>query len=175
MEALLTRFDTRGTAPRRSDRRAERRRLARCDALSSRLAELHRIEAVLAQAREVIGGGWVQSGWFRVGTPEGQVVVTTYDIGLLDEHPVTGACLVGAVVHAAGGPANARSQLAQRTLDVTWHALREEFGPQRRLSPSPQVRTLRMLDLTRWNDARGRTRAEVVDLFSAARNLADAL
>ena len=33
------------------------------------------------------------------------------------------ACLVGAVVHAAGGPEVATGQLAQRALDLIWHAL----------------------------------------------------
>jgi hypothetical protein len=157
----------------RADRRAERRRLARCDALSSRLAELHSVRALLAQAAEVVSAGWVQGGWFTVGTPTGEVVVTAYDLRLVDTYPVTGACLVGGVIYAAGGPEYARTQLVQRTLDVTWHAMREDVDLPVVVCPSPQVRTTYLLDLTRWNDARGRTRAEVVDLLGSARHLAE--
>jgi hypothetical protein len=158
----------------RSDRRSERRRLARCDALSSRLAELHAIRAVLTQAAEVVSHGWVQGAWFSVATPVRDVAVTVYDLRMVRDNPVTGACLVGSVVHAAGGPEMARTQLVQRTLDLTWHALHEDLEPPAVVCPSPQVRTMRLLDLTHWNDERGRTQAEVVDLLGSARHLAEA-
>src|SRR5216110_2732117 len=80
--------------PARADRRAERRRLARCDALSSRLAELHAIGDVLARAAETVSHGWVQGGWFSVDTPTGEVMVMAYDVRMVRDHPVTGACLV---------------------------------------------------------------------------------
>ncbi len=156
----------------RHDHRVERRRLARCDALSARLAELQSIRDLLAQAAEVVAHGWVQGGWFTVGTPTGEVVVTAYHLRLVDTYPVTGACLAGAVVHAAGGPATVRSQLTQRSLDLTWHALRDDEALPVVRCPSPQVRTMRLLDLTRWNDARGRTRADVVGLLGSAQRLA---
>jgi hypothetical protein len=35
------------------------------------------------------------------------------------------------------------------------------------------MRMMRVLDLTHWNDARGRTQGEVVDLLLAARETAD--
>jgi hypothetical protein len=159
--------------PARADRRAERRRLARCDALSSRLAELHAIRVVLARAAETVSHGWVQGGWFSVDTPTGEVMVTAYDVRLVRDHPVTGACLVGGIVEAAGGPAAARTQLVQRTLDLTWHALRDDSAPPAALVPTPPVRTMRLLDLTRWNDSPGRTRTEAVDLLRAARRLAE--
>ena len=57
------------------------------------------------------------------------------------------------IVLAAGGPDHARTQLVQRTLDLTWHDLRDDSEPSSVLCPSPQVRTLRLLDLTHWNDA----------------------
>ncbi len=171
-EVRVSTLMTRPTTSARHDHRAERRRLARCDALSSRLAELRSIRDVLAQAAEMVGHGWVQDAWFTVGTPRGEVAVTAFDLRLVDTYPVTGACLAGAVVHAGGGPAAVGSQLTQRTLDLTWHALREGAVPPAALCPSPQVRTMRLLDLTRWNDARGRTQAEVVDLLGAARHVA---
>ena len=112
----------------RRARWAERRRLKRQDALSSRLAELRAIGALLEQAAEVVEAGWVQGAWFTVATPGGDRAVTAYDMGLAVTQPVTGACLVGAVVQAAGGPAEVRSQLVQRSLDLAWHALREDPG-----------------------------------------------
>ena len=163
---------TQPTQLTRHGHRVERRRLARCDALSARLAELQSIRDLLAQAAEVVAHGWVQGGWFSVGTPTGEVVVTAYHLRLVDTYPVTGACLAGAVVHAAGGPATVGSQLTQRSLDLTWHALRDDEALPAVLCPSPQVRTMRLLDLTRWNDARGRTRADVVGLLGSAQSLA---
>ena len=144
----------------RPDPKSERRRLDRCDTLSSRLAELHAIRTVLTEAAEVVSHGWVQGAWFTVATPVRQVAVT-------------GACLVGSVVYAAGGPEMARTQLVQRTLDLTWQALHEDVEPPAVACPSPQVRTMRLLDLTHWNDARGRTQAEVVDLLESTEHLAD--
>ena len=157
----------------RPDPKAERRRLDRCDTLSSRLAELHAIREVLTEAAEVVSHGWVQGAWFTVATPVRQVAVTVYDLRMVRDHPVTGACLVGSVVYAAGGPEMARTQLVQRTLDLTWHALHQDVEPPEVACPSPQVRTMRLLDLTHWNDARGRTQAEVVDLLESTEHLAD--
>jgi hypothetical protein len=89
------------------------------------------------------------------------------------DRPVTGACLVGAVVQAAGGPATVRSQLVQRTLDLTWHALREDPSQPVRWCPGPRMRTMQVLELTHWNDAPERTRADVVDLLQSAQETAD--
>ncbi|HET7431227.1 MAG TPA: hypothetical protein VFJ89_06955 [Nocardioides sp.] len=154
--------------------RVERRRLDRCDALSARLAELHAIGDVLTRAADLVGRGWVQGGWFSVATPGGEVALTAYDVRMVRDHPVTGACLVGSLVHAAGGPEQARSQLVQRTLDLTWHALRDDGEQPAVLCPSPPVRALRLLDLTRWNDAPARTCGDVVDLLTSTRSLASA-
>ena len=167
MSMVLTRV-----RPARRERSADLRRLARRDAVSARLAELHTIGVVLSDAAELVAHGWVQGGWFSVGTPTGEVVLTAYDLRLVQTYPVTGACLVGSIVHAAGGPEQAQSQLVQRTLDLTWHALRDDTAPAVRC-PAPPVRALRLLDLTRWNDARGRAQSDVVDLLGAARHLAD--
>src|SRR5919202_1572201 len=125
MNAVLASFDPL-LRPGRRDRRAERRRLKRQDALSGQLAELHAICALLEQAADVVSAGWVQGAWFTVATPRGKRAVTAYGLSMAESSPVTGACLVGAIVQAAGGPATVRSQLVQRTLDVTWHALRED-------------------------------------------------
>ena len=162
-----------GTRLGRRERRAERRRLKQQDALSAQLAELHAIRELLDRATEVIGRGWVQGAWFTVATAEGTRAVTAYDLPVLGHRPVTGACLVGSVVEAAGGPAMVRSQLVQRTLDLVWHTLRED--PQRpvRWCPGPRMRMLGLLELTSWNDAPGRCQAQVVELLRAGQRTAD--
>lgn len=154
-------------------RRAERRRLTRHDALSRRLAELHAIRALLGQAADLVGSGWSQGAWFTVATSSGRRAVSAYDVHLIMDQPVIGACLVGSVVQAAGGPATVRSQLVQRTLDLTWHTLRADASQPVRWCPGPQVRMLQLRELTRFNDAPGRTRGEVVELLEAARHNAD--
>ena len=161
------------TRPGRHERRAERRRLKEHDALSGHLAELQAIRALLEQAVEVVGVGWVQGAWFTVATARGRRAVTAYDLRLAESRPVTGACLVGAVVQAAGGPATVRSQLVQRTLDLLWHALRENPDRPVQWCPGPQMRMMRVLDLTHWNDAPGRTQGEVVELLLTARETTD--
>ena len=170
MDTFATRI-RRPSRTARTDGRAERRRLARQDVLSSRLAELHAISDLLERAGDMVDHGWIQGGWFTVATPRGEAVVMAYDVDLARSHPVTGACLVGAVVHAGGGPEAASTQLVQRTLDLTWHAVRGDLEPPATLCPSPAVRKMRLNDLTRWNDAPGRTRAEVVGMLAAAREL----
>jgi hypothetical protein len=153
------------TESARPESRAERRRLAQCDTASARLAELHAIGDVLEDASEILANGWVQNAWFAVATPRGVRLLTAQHVKHVYAYPVTGACLAGAIVLAAGGPDQARTQLVQRTLDLTWHTLHDDEPPAV-LCPSPPVRSLRLLDLTRWNDAYGRTQPEVVDLLS---------
>lgn len=172
MSTVITPLDQ-PTRTGRRERRAERRRLKRHDALSGRLAELHAIRALLEQAADVVRGGWVQGAWFTVSTAGGGRVVTAYDLNLAADHPVTGACLVGAVVQAAGGPDAVRSQLVQRTLDLTWHTLRAEPDRHVQWCPGPRIRMVRVLEMTYWNDAPARTQSEVVDLLLAAQQTAD--
>ncbi len=157
----------------RRQRRAEQRRLRRLDALSARLAELHAIRALLQQTAEVVDAGWVQGAWFTVAGPRGNRAVTADQRDLLVDRPVIGACLVGGVVQAAGGPTTVRSQLVQRTLDLTWHALREDAFQPVRWCPGPRVRTMHVLEMTAWNDAPERTQADVKELLQSARELAD--
>ena len=176
MSAVAVPFDrlTRsGRDERRAERRAERRRLKTQDAVSRQLAELHAIGALLERAAEVVGEGWVQGAWFTVATPGGKRAVTAYDLPMIVHRPVNGACLVGGVVEAAGGPATVRSQLVQRTLDLIGHVLREDPQQPVRWCPGPRTRMLGVLELTRWNDAPGRTQGEVVGLLVASRRAAD--
>lgn len=159
--------------PGRRERRAQRRRAHRQDVLSSRMAELHAITGLLDEAGDVIRTGWIQGGWFVVQTGAGDRAVTAYDVGMATWRPVTGACLVGAVVHAAGGPGMVRTQLVQRTLDLLWHALRERPEAPVRWCPGPRVRMLGVLELTHWNDAPGRTPGEVLGLLERGRRVAE--
>ena len=163
----LTRGERR--AERRTRVRDERRRLRRQDRLSAQLAELHAISSLLDRAAAVVGAGWVQGAWFTVASSAGPRAVTAYDLPVLGKGPVTGACLVGSVVQAAGGPATVRSQLVQRTLDVVAHTVREDLSRPVQWCPGPRVRMLGVLELTHWNDAPGRTQQEVVGLLEASR------
>ena len=175
MSAVTAPFDTatRPARPTRQERRAERRRLKQQDRLSARLAELHAMSALLGRAAAVVGAGWVQGAWFTVATSKGERPVTAYDLPVLTHRPVTGACLVGSVVEAAGGPSTVRSQLVQRSLDVVGHTLREDPSKPVQWCPGPRVRVLGVLELTHWNDAPGRTQAQVVGLLEASRRTVD--
>ncbi|MEP7091071.1 MAG: hypothetical protein ABI776_13300 [Nocardioidaceae bacterium] len=159
--------------PSRRQRRRERRRLEHLDALSARLAELHAIRDLVEKAAAIVSSGWVQGAWFTVAVEGGERAVTAYDLRLAADRNVTGACLVGSVVQAAGGPASARSQLVQRTLDLAGHTLGEDPGRPVRWCPGPSRRMTTVLELTRWNDAPGRMQHEVVDLLLAAGDTAE--
>ena len=97
-----------------------------------------------AAGSRALGSLWTWAGRTRtVNAPE---------VRLTRDHPVTGACLVGAVVQAGGGPAAVRSQPVQRALDLIWHSLREDAEQPVRWCPGPPIRTLHVLDLTHWNE-----------------------
>ncbi len=113
---------------------------------------------VLAEAASLVDRGWVQDGWLRVGSAAGARTITTRSLHLVDEQAVTGACLVGAVVQSVG-LARISSQLTRRSLDVVWQTVFEvPVRPGR--ACSPEVHRSRVRDLTRWNDAAGRDRAD---------------
>jgi hypothetical protein len=166
-------LDQSNARPSRRERRAQRRRLRHLDALSARLAELHAIRDLLERAASVVAAGWVKGAWFTVATATGDRPVAAHDLDLLVDRHVTGACLVGGVVQAAGGPATVRSQLVQRTLDLTWHALREDPSQPVRWCPGPRVRSMHVLELTYWNDAPERTRTDVLRLLRSAQMTAE--
>lgn len=162
------------TSSGRSSGWRERRRLARRDVLSARLAELHGIRALLTRAETLVSTGWVQHGWFTVADELGRTRrVDALNLDDLNGRPVSGACLVGALVHEAGGPRTVHSQLVQRTLDLTWHALYEDERRPVRWCPGPEVRGAHLRDLTRWNDSPGRTAEQVSGLLRSAVRVAD--
>lgn len=160
--------------PGRRERRAARRRLRRVDSLSAQLAQLVAIRILLEDAIEIVRGGWIQGAWFAVDMGGRTRAVTAPDVRQTKDHPVTGACLVGAVVQAGGGPDAVRSQPVQRALDLVWHSLREDNGQRVGWCPGPPVRMMHVLDLTHWNDAPERTRGDVVELLRSTVATADA-
>ena len=72
------------------------------------------------------------------------------------------------MVEAAGGPEAVGSQLVQRTVDLTWHTLREAPDQPVRWCPGPRMRMMMVLELTHWNDAPHRRQQEVADLLRTA-------
>ena len=173
MSTVMIRAEQRLDRPGRRERRAERQRLRRLDALSAQLAQLHAIRVLLEQAAEVVRGGWIQGAWFAVDVGGSTRAVSAPEMRLTRDHPVTGACLVGAVVQAGGGPEAVRSQPVQRALDLVWHSLREDAGQPVRWCPGPPARMMHVLDLTHWNDAPDRTRGDVVGLLRSSAAAAD--
>ena len=167
MRRVMTRTD-RLDGPGRRERRAARVQARRVDALSAQLAQLHAIRGLLEQATETVLRGWVQGAWFAVDVHGRSRELIAPEVRLAVNHPVTGACLVGAVVQAGGGPAAVRSQPVQRALDLVWHSLREDAAEPVHWCPGPPVRTMHVLDLTHWNDAPGRTRGDVLELLRAS-------
>jgi hypothetical protein len=128
----------------------------------------HDALAVLTAARAVIRRGWVQNTWYTVETPAGRRrTMQSIFPSRLDRTHVVGACLVGAVMHAAWQQ-SPRPERAYPAIDALWHALvgggdpagAEPVGPL----CSPPVRVARVRDLTNWNDRRYRTKEEVLGL-----------
>jgi hypothetical protein len=173
VSTVMIRTDQRLVRPGRRERRAERLRLRRLDALSAQLAQLHAIRVLLEQATEIVRGGWIQGAWFAVDVGGRTRAVSAPELRLTRDHPVTGACLVGAVVQAGGGPEAVRSQPVQRALDLVWHSLREDAGQPVRWCPGSPARMMHVLDLTHWNDAPDRTRGDVVGLLRSSTASAD--
>jgi len=164
-----------GAAPAgRLERYRRRRRAAEHDRRSARLAELHRIRAMVDDAATLVESGWVRDAWFvwDDGTGRRHAVATVSAV-LSVPRPVVGACLVGAVVHAGGGPAAVRTQPVQRALDLLWHTLHRGPDEPVRWCPAPAVRAAHVRDLTGWNDAPRRTREDAVALLRDAGRLAD--
>ena len=154
----------RGRTPRR-----ELRRLRDRDRRSARLAELHGLRALVLVARDLVRAGWLQGAWAAYPIEDGgtRLVVSSRDLAPGLDEPV-GLCLVGALVSAGGGPAAAREQPVQRALDLTWHALHGDPSAPVRWCPSPPERAAHVRELTRWNDAAGRTATDVLDLLDRA-------
>ncbi|WIB60130.1 hypothetical protein DEJ13_17085 [Curtobacterium sp. MCLR17_007] len=167
------------SAPARSgvrgllDRLAARRAAARVRRAEAELLELADLERLLSGARAVIERGWIQHAWFAYVDEKGRTRKASSAAAMdVAGRPLVGACLVGAVVYAAGGPHAVHSQPVQRALDVVWHALAADEGAPVLWCPAPDVRMGRVRDLTSWNDAPSRTSADVAGLLLTAERVA---
>lgn len=178
--APSTRSDRRGPiAPGRAgvrgllDRLAARRAVARDRRLVAHLHELDDLQRLLTDARGVVERGWIQHSWFAYLDEHGRVrkaaSAATMDA---QGRPLVAACLVGAVVSAAGGPQVVHSQQVQRALDLVWHALAADEGQAVAWCPAPDIRMARVRDLTSWNDGTDRTATEVASLLLTAERVA---
>lgn len=177
MTISLTSPRVRAGQPRlgRCERSRLRRVLAEHDRHAARVAELAGIRALLDLASALVITGWVQHGWFvREDRTGRRHIITAHNLHVLPDAPVSGVCLVGAVVHAAGGPRTARTQLVQRTLDLTWHTLYRRSIEPVHWCPAPPVRAAHLRDLTQWNDDPQRTAADITTLLGAANEVAAA-
>jgi hypothetical protein len=175
---LLDRHTRRAEPQTRRERKRLQRALRAQDRRSAKLAELAGVEALLADAMHVVERGWMQHGWFAYVDPSGtRRIVTGYTprtARVVAPEQVVSACLVGAIVQAAGGPATARSQLVQRTVDLTWHASYRGASEPVRWCPSPAERACHVMDLVRWNDRPECTARQVTALLGRAGDLARA-
>jgi hypothetical protein len=176
--SLLVRHEIQDRRQTHRERRRSRRELREQDRRSARLAQLHEASKVLVGALGMVDHGWIQNGWFRYVDDEGvRRTVVGWSPRLaraLGHDTVVGACLVGAIVHAAGGPEHARSSSAQRAIDLTWHAsFRGEEEPFRWL-PSPTERAGHVIDLVHWNDLPERRPDDVAAVLHRAQGLAAA-
>ncbi len=113
----------------------------RSDATQARLAELTDLQRLLTGAREVIERGWIQHAWFAYLDEHGRTRKASSAAAMdVQGRPLVGACLVGSIVSAAGGPHAVHSQPVQRALDVVWHALAADEGQPVLWCPAPDVR-----------------------------------
>lgn len=155
------------------DRLAERRAVRRARRVDDRLRELDELVHLLSDARAVVERGWIQHAWFAYVDERGRERTATSAAAMdVQGRPLVGACLVGAVVSAAGGPHAVHGPRVQQALDVVWHALARDEGEPVLWCPAPDIRMGRVRDLTSWNDAGSRTAPEVGALLLTAERVA---
>jgi hypothetical protein len=141
------------------------------DAEADRQRVLADARALLERARELVAAGWVQDAFYVVRDRRGRPQpVSPLGLVLLTRGDVVGACLVGAVAHAATGlDRRARRAPAAYAVDALSATLAEREG--RAPAPGtghPAERAARVRELARWNDEPARQRAEVLDLLDRA-------
>jgi hypothetical protein len=123
--------------------------------------------AVLDAARMVVQRGWVQRRWYVLQAPGGRRrSFGPTSLTRLDHTQVVQACVVGAVLHAAWQQSS-DPEHANPAIDALWQTLRQRGTASEPVGPvsSPPVRAARVRDLTTWNDQRGRTQTDVVQLL----------
>jgi hypothetical protein len=138
---------------------------------TERIRRFEETRAVLEAAREVVAQEWVQGAWYVVRDRRGRPQpVGPLRLGWLDHSDVAGACLVGAVVHATWERrAMGAGVDSSPAIDLLWDTLQERSGrPVPLGTPRSEARLSRVRDLTRWNDAVGRSQADVLELLDVA-------
>jgi hypothetical protein len=145
----------------------------------------HRVLAdalgLLDRARGLVAAGWVQEAFYVVRDRRGRVrPVSPFGLLLLSRTDVVGACLVGAVAHAASGvDRRSRRAPAGYVVDALWSALAERDDRPAVVADlgHPTARAARVRELARWNDEPARRRTEVLDLIdrAVARTVQDAV
>jgi hypothetical protein len=145
--------------------------------VDARLQRLARVRDTLERAHDLLQhGGWTAGGWYTVRAGGDTRLVSTVEALALRRTPaadeVVGSCLVGALLRLADDPDTATSiRDVWSTVDELHEALREQQGqwavPVGRVLP-PGERHDRLRELTRYNDAPGRTRQQVLDLVDRA-------
>ncbi|HEX8078616.1 MAG TPA: hypothetical protein VF557_00250 [Jatrophihabitans sp.] len=154
-------------------RLAERSRLLRRERANELLVELHSARALVTDAARVVAAGWVQRAWFAYRDEQGRErFVGAHDLHRITGRQPTAACLVGAVVHAAGGLPAARTERVHRALNLTWQAWSGGSAEPIGFWPSPVTRLARVRDLTAWNDQPQRRAEDVTALLDAASQVA---
>lgn len=171
--------DAGGTPIRRPSLRSLLRRLKAfalpvgADPWPARLECLEEVCAVLVDARAIVERSWTKDRWFARPGSRGSRAVKVAHAAPPIVTDITGACLVGAVVHAARQRTGTADVLqAAPALDVLWDAWQESRGlggPGVAGRGAPrEVRAARVRDLTRWNDHPDRSREEVLGLLDRA-------
>jgi hypothetical protein len=141
------------------------------------LRQLSRVRDLLEETRSVVAaGGWCGNGaWFTFRQADGTVRPATLGESFAlraPGAPVVGSCLVGIMIRLADDPDRVPSiPDVWRATDELREALHERLGhdafPPGRSYPLTQRRA-RLRSLTAWNDAPGRTDADVLDLIDRA-------
>jgi hypothetical protein len=167
-ESRATRPSSRWSLLRRLRRAVQPSR--RLDALSG----LDDIRAVLEQARETVAAGWVQGRWYAVNRSAGGGPSRQHGGADSATENVVGACVVGAIALTVR-QRYARAELAVDAgpaIDYVWDAMQDAGGldmPAAAGRAWPrEARLARMRDLARWNDAAGRTKAEILGVLDDA-------
>lgn len=160
--------------PVRTDPAAPARRRPPPDREYERRRQRDGARALLERARALVAAGWVQDAFYVVRDRRGRErPVSPFGLLLVSRGEVVGACLVGAVSHAASG-VDRRDRRADAALavDTVWAALVGAVPPADVGHPAdlghPAERAARVRELARWNDEPQRSRADVLDLLDRA-------
>ena len=174
------RTEPQGPATEARPAAAPRRRLGgllppRRDPELDRIRQLEGARALLERARALIARGWVQDAFYVVRSRSGETrPVSPFGLLLLTRSDVVGACLVGAVAHAAGSvDRRDRRGQAAVAVDTLWQTLAEDPAAGVELAgladaAHPAARAARVRELARWNDEPTRSREDVLGLLDRA-------